>query len=194
MRAARAMKPKASLKSLKLNFLLMASRPLTSLQPLSVASAALRALPVNFSVMIAPQLVPCGTHPLRRWPQRLSYRGFDCLAGIIGCILLAAQRLARKLNEVVRDEPYAENGVDLSARDRMSRCPPERFAVIGQDADVEHDPERQDEGAGNVRPVQSAARRGDHPVHIGRIDLVLEAREQPLGIVGVGDGAAPHRQ
>src|SRR6202048_78823 len=52
------MKPKASLKSLKLNFLLMASRALTSLQPLSVASAALRALPVNFSAMIGPQLFP----------------------------------------------------------------------------------------------------------------------------------------
>src|SRR2546425_4816420 len=46
------MKPKASLKSLKVNFLLMASRPATSLQPLSLASAALRALPVSFSAMI----------------------------------------------------------------------------------------------------------------------------------------------
>src|SRR6516165_822727 len=55
MRAHRAMKPKASLKSLKLNFLLMASRPATSVQPLSLARAALRALPVSFSAMIGPR-------------------------------------------------------------------------------------------------------------------------------------------
>ncbi len=39
------MKPNASLKSLNVNFLVMASRPSTSLQPSSLASALLRVLP-----------------------------------------------------------------------------------------------------------------------------------------------------
>src|SRR5262245_63952811 len=46
------MKPNASLKSLNVNCLVMASRPFTSLQPESLASAAVRALPVNFSAMV----------------------------------------------------------------------------------------------------------------------------------------------
>src|SRR5499427_3732887 len=57
MSAARAMKPKASLKSLNANFREMASRPLTSLQPASLASALLRAPPVNFSGMGLTSLI-----------------------------------------------------------------------------------------------------------------------------------------
>src|SRR5262249_61586219 len=45
------MKPKASLKSWNVTLREMASRPLTSLQPSSLASALLRALPVNLSGM-----------------------------------------------------------------------------------------------------------------------------------------------
>src|SRR6476619_6341752 len=47
------MKPNASLKSLKVNFLVMASRSFTSLQLGSLASALFRALPVSFSAMVA---------------------------------------------------------------------------------------------------------------------------------------------
>src|SRR4051812_11046969 len=43
------MKPKASLKSPNTNFLVIASRPVTSLQPESLPSAVLRAAPVSFS-------------------------------------------------------------------------------------------------------------------------------------------------
>ena len=50
--AARAMKPKAWLKSLKTNFFAMASRPVTSDQPLSRASADFRASPVSFCAMV----------------------------------------------------------------------------------------------------------------------------------------------
>src|SRR5262249_61857367 len=46
------MKPNAALKSWKVNVRLMASRPFTSLQPWSLASAALRALAVSFSGMV----------------------------------------------------------------------------------------------------------------------------------------------
>src|SRR5215212_1419898 len=48
------MKPNASLKSLNTNFRVMASRPFTSLQPESFASAALRASPVSFCAMTGP--------------------------------------------------------------------------------------------------------------------------------------------
>src|SRR5215469_14012625 len=51
--AARAMNPKASLKSLKTNFLVMASRPATSRQPVRRASADLRASPESFSAISA---------------------------------------------------------------------------------------------------------------------------------------------
>src|SRR5260370_6730917 len=74
------MKPNASLKSLNVNFLLMASRPFTSLQPLSLARALWRAAPVNFSAMVrtswSPRLChesPCAGHSQRR-PERLPNR------------------------------------------------------------------------------------------------------------------------
>src|SRR6516165_6467051 len=47
------MNPNASLKSLKTNFLLMASRPATSRQPFSRASAVLRVSPESFSAIAA---------------------------------------------------------------------------------------------------------------------------------------------
>ena len=47
------MKPNASLKSLKTNFLVMASRPDTSLQSLSDLSASSLAGPVNFWAIAA---------------------------------------------------------------------------------------------------------------------------------------------
>ena len=43
------MKPNAALKSANTNFFVIASRPETSLQPVSLASAALRASPDSFS-------------------------------------------------------------------------------------------------------------------------------------------------
>src|SRR5499427_2185291 len=46
------MKPNASLKSRNAKVLLMASRSLTSLQPASLASAALRASPANFCAIV----------------------------------------------------------------------------------------------------------------------------------------------
>src|SRR5262249_44892896 len=55
------MKPNAALKSSKVKVRLMASRPFTSLQPASLASAVRRALPVNFSPMVGssqPRIVP----------------------------------------------------------------------------------------------------------------------------------------
>src|SRR5690606_15192741 len=51
MSAARLMKPKASLKFLNSNFRVIASRPSTSRQPESFASAALRASAESFSRM-----------------------------------------------------------------------------------------------------------------------------------------------
>src|SRR5258705_13772026 len=48
------MKPKAWWKSLNVNRLVMASRPGTSLQPISLASAAARASPVSFCAMVVP--------------------------------------------------------------------------------------------------------------------------------------------
>src|SRR5215468_3151377 len=71
------MKPNASLKSLNANFLLMASRPFTSLQPLSLARALCRAAPVNFSAMVRTSWSlrlchesPSAGHSQRR-PERL---------------------------------------------------------------------------------------------------------------------------
>src|SRR5262245_20493961 len=71
------MKPKASLKSVNVNFLLMASRPFSSLQPLSLASALVRALPVNLSAMVRTSWSPrlCHESPSagdsQRRPERL---------------------------------------------------------------------------------------------------------------------------
>src|SRR5262245_37601042 len=58
------------------------------------------------------------------------------LGRVVGCILLAAQRLARELDEMVRDEAHAEHRVDLSAAHCVARRPPERFAVVGENSDM----------------------------------------------------------
>src|ERR1700737_3550292 len=139
MRAARVMKPKASLKSLKVNFLLMASRPSTSLQPSSLASAVLRAAPVNFSAMPRSlaidllQLTSCRLAQRRHFARARGIARAG-LGRIIRRVLLAAQRLARELDEMVRDEAHAQHGIDLSAAKRVARRSPERLAVIGQEA------------------------------------------------------------
>src|SRR5215475_2718575 len=72
------MKPKASLKSLKVNFRVMALRSFTSPQPGSLASALLRALPVSFSAMVAtsrvsivPRIALC--RPLAKAIPALTY-------------------------------------------------------------------------------------------------------------------------
>src|SRR5258708_19984316 len=49
------MKPKAWLKSLNTNFLLMASRPATSPQPPSLRNASALACPVSFCAMLDPR-------------------------------------------------------------------------------------------------------------------------------------------
>src|SRR5215831_16918698 len=72
------MKPNASLKSLNVNFLVIASRPSTSLQPSSLASALLRVLPVSFSAMamtsapIVPRMRP--RRPLANTARTPTYR------------------------------------------------------------------------------------------------------------------------
>ncbi len=91
------------------------------------------------------------------------------------------------------DEPHAENGVDLPAPQRVARRPPERLAIIRQDSDVQEDAEGEHQCARQVCPVELAARRRDNAIDVGRFDLVVEAREQPLRIVGIRDAAAPHR-
>src|SRR3954468_15283785 len=69
MSAARVMKPKASLKSRNTNFLVIASRPETSLQPASLARVLVRSAAVSFwairgkplgrdSATIAPAVPP----------------------------------------------------------------------------------------------------------------------------------------
>src|SRR5215472_3301863 len=65
--AARAIKPNAWLKSLNTNVLEMASRPSTLRQPLSRASADLRASPVSFSAISVSNLLSAPS-ALRRAP------------------------------------------------------------------------------------------------------------------------------
>ena len=89
-------------------------------------------------------------------------------------------------------KPDAQHGVDLPAPHRVARRAPERLAIIRQHADAPDDPERQHQRARQVRPVELALGGRNHPVDISCIDLVVEAREQPLRIVGVGDAAPPH--
>ena len=59
------------------------------------------------------------------------------LGRVIGCILFAAQRLARELDEVMGDEAHPKHGIDLAAAQGMARGAPERFAVVGDNADMQ---------------------------------------------------------
>src|SRR5262245_938817 len=64
------------------------------------------------------------TKQLRRLAQRRQLRRMDGLGRarlgrVVRRVLLAAERLARELNEVMGDEPHAEKGVDLRAERRV---------------------------------------------------------------------------
>src|SRR6266436_6693287 len=96
------------------------------------------------------------------------------LGRVVRRILLAAQRLAGELNEVMGDEPHAENGVNLSAPQRVTRRPPERLAIIRENSDVQQDAEGEHQCTRQVPPVELAARRRDQAIDVGRIDLMVE--------------------
>src|SRR5262249_38408553 len=102
------------------------------------------------------------TKQLRRLAQRAPLRrmhglGRARLGRVVRRVLLAPQRLARELNEMMGDEPHAENGVDLPATQRVARRLPEWPAVIRQDSDVQHDAEGEHQPAREVAPVELAA-------------------------------------
>src|SRR5690348_15664995 len=71
------MKPKAWLKSAKTNFLLMASRSLTSLQPLSRPNAVLRASPESLPLIVCSIAVRAASPPRRCHPRKYATK---CLA------------------------------------------------------------------------------------------------------------------
>src|SRR4051812_29922170 len=110
---------------------------------------------------------------------------------IEGGVLPAAQSLAGELDEMVRHEAHSERGIDLAAPRRVAERPPERAPVIRLDADVPGDAAEQYGGGTQVGPGELAAHRAHQPVRIGMVHLMDEAREQPLRIVGMLDGAAP---
>src|SRR4029077_4273465 len=90
------MKPKASLKSAKTNFLVMASRSFTSLQPLSRASALLRAAPESFCAMCK---LPGGRQQSRKCRAKsLPTKRQDVPAGFLGGRygLVAQDRIGRR--------------------------------------------------------------------------------------------------
>src|SRR5262249_33464083 len=159
--------------------LLMESRPLTSLQPFSFARAAVRALVVSFLSQRSPgsllqMLMRAAQFSHRRRATRAR------LVRVIGCILLAAQRLARELDEVIGDEAHAKHGIDLTAAKGMTRGAPERSAVIRENADMQENAKGKHQRAGKVRPSELPPRRRDDAVYIGGVDLIFEAPEQAL--------------
>ena len=108
---------------------------------MGIARAKARATP------ILPATRSCAAAPGRRDPWRGFRRVIAHLGRVVRRVLLAAQRLARELDQVMRDEAHAEHGVDLAAAHRVTRRAPERLAVVRQDSDVQHDPERQHQRA-----------------------------------------------
>src|SRR6185437_5683454 len=74
-------------------------------------------------------------------------------------VLLAAQGLARELDQVVRRKSHAEHGVDLAALERRPGGAPEFAAIIGAPADARRDVPGERGAELDARPGEAAARR-----------------------------------
>ena len=94
---------------------------------------------------------------------------------------------------MVRHETHAEHRIDLAAPQGVARGAPERLTVVRLETDLHQHVVGEHRRVAHVGEVELAARRRNHAVHIGRLHLVVEPIEQFLGIVGIADGAAPHR-
>ena len=92
---------------------------------------------------------------------------------------------------MIGDDAESERLVDLAAAQRMQRRAPERPAEIGANSDAPDNVEHQHQHGADVVPGELAAHRADLAIGVGRVDLMDEAREQPLRVVGVGDAAPP---
>src|SRR5947209_20585348 len=96
------------------------------------------------------------------------------------------------MDEVITHERRTEQAVDLAVLERMLCGAPERFAEVRQYADVQQRAPGQHRAAAQVRPCELALCRRYLAVDVSRLDLMTEALEQFLGIVRIGDRAAPH--
>src|SRR5262249_48848 len=136
---------------------------------------------------------PTSDLPLRRLAQRRRERGHILLLPrrVERGVLLTAQRLARELDQVVADERDRERHVDLATRQRVARRAPERPPSVRLEADKVENSEREDRTESYMRPGQPAARGRTDAMNIGLLDLIDEACEQPLRIIGARDRASP---
>src|SRR5664279_5279215 len=126
-------------------------------------------------------------------PEETALASFHARLRIERRILFAAQCLAGELDEMVSNEADAEYGLDLAPPQSIMDGAPERPAIIRQDPKIEHDPECHHRRARKIGPSELAGSGRNQTVRKSGVDLMLEAREQPLGIVRIGDRAAPHR-
>src|SRR5215216_347828 len=79
-------------------------------------------------------------------------------------VLLAAQGLARELDEVMGNEPHAEHGIDLAAPQRPARRAPERTPVIRKQAHTQHHVGGKDGTLAQVGDIEPSARRRSEAV------------------------------
>src|ERR1039458_4876064 len=108
-------------------------------------------------------------------------------------ILFAAQCLAGELDEMVGNEADAENGLDLAPSQSIMDGAPERPAIIRQDSEIEDDPECHYRPTRKIGPSELAGRGRNQTVRESGIDLMLEAAEQPLRIVRIGNRSEERR-
>src|ERR1700688_2009283 len=94
---------------------------------------------------------------------------------------------------MISNEADAEYGLDLAPSQSIMDGAPERPAIIRQDSEIEHDPECHHRRARKIGPSELAGSGRNQTVRKSGVDLMLEAREQPLRIVRIGNRAAPHR-
>src|SRR5262245_9369235 len=93
------------------------------------------------------------------------------LGGVDRGVLLATQRFARELDQVVRGESHAEHRLDLPLLERELRRLPELGAIVRLPADLAGDVPGERGAELQARQVEPAACRRMQPVGIGRVDL-----------------------
>ena len=102
--------------------------------------------------------------------------------------MLSTQSFPRKLDQVIANEADAKQRFNLPAFDGQPRHTPERPPIVGEQADAHQQIGHERQAALQVGSRQPRTPGRRQPISIGRLDLVREARVQPLRIVSIFDG------
>ena len=88
--------------------------------------------------------------------------------------MIAAQRLARELDQMIGHEAHGQHRIDPAAAQGVSRGAPECTPIVGLQSNLDQHIIAEHGAAPQVRPGELAAGRRFDPLRISSVDLVTE--------------------